>query len=544
MNSPAPSITDFLTDGSLAGLCQALARLTGARVSLHDERGRRIIHTDANPPWHVGNEGDPARRIAKALRRIGANPEIIPEDGRFLQPLQVRGVVVGALLVDVGGSSSASDTLEKLKDTVAYLARAVDELFEQDVALAKRNAELGALFRLSSLLVATSDLDEVLDVALKSALEILDIDAGLIYLTDSENSGNAPELHAQAGIDAQAAARLTSAIDPSSEQDTQALRKAAQREGFAGLVPSELTFRNTSVGRMVLLSKEPRVFERDEHTVLQTMSEQISAAIASARLIEDQRKSRQAARQLRLAGDVQKRMLPQSLPQVEGLSIAARCVPSLDLGGDFFDFLELGSNLGVLIGDVVGKGVPAALLMASVRATFRAHASSTYHLDQLMAQVNLAMVRDTLPNEFATVFYCVIDPDQRRLTYCSAGHDPTLLIRRSDPTDPTILDVHKLDQGGMIIGIDPKAKYERHIVDLQPGDTIVAYSDGAIDARNFQSERYGRDRFKDTILAVLQDNPDATAQQVLDHILWEVRRFVGLNPPTDDLTLVVLRYNA
>lgn len=543
MNSPAPSITDFLTDGSLAGLCLALARLTGTRVSLHDERGRRIIHTDVDPPWHVGNEGEPARRIAQALRRLGTSPGVIPGDGRFLQPLQVGSHVVGALLVDPGSAAQAQGMFEHLREAVAYIARTVDELFEQDVALAQRNAELGALFRLSSLLVVASDLDQVLDVALESALRILDFDAGLVLLTDNDSDGNAPELHAHVGIDPEAAARLASAIPPNDHADPQSLRDVAKREGFTGLVRGSLAFRNQSIGHILFLTHEPRVLDGNEHAVLQTMNELISAGIASARLIEVQRKSRQAERQLRLAGEVQRRMLPETLPEIDGLSLAARCVPSFDLGGDFFDFLELGSSLGVLIGDVVGKGVPAALLMASVRATFRAYATDTFHLDQLMTQVNRAMVRDTRPNEFATMFYGVIDPAQRRLTYCSAGHDPTLLIRQVNPADPSALEVHKLDRGGTIIGLDSEAIYERHIVDLQQGDTIVAYSDGAVDARNFESERYGRDRFRDTILAVLRENPEATAQQVLDHILWEIRRFVGLNPPTDDLTLVVVRCN-
>ena len=158
---------------------------------------------------------------------------------------------------------------------------------------------------------------------------------------------------------------------------------------------------------------------------------------------------------MRLAADVQRRLLPSEPPRIAGLDTAARYLSSLDLGGDFYDLIDLGGHLGFAVGDVVGKGLPAALLMASVRATLRAHAADLYDLDEIIARVNAALTRDSRPEEFTTVFYGVIDPASRRLTYCNAGHDPPVVFRRAGDEDGGATRVvATLDAGGMVVGVD------------------------------------------------------------------------------------------
>jgi sigma-B regulation protein RsbU (phosphoserine phosphatase) len=246
-------------------------------------------------------------------------------------------------------------------------------------------------------------------------------------------------------------------------------------------------------------------------------------------------------RQLQLAADVQRRMLPRGTPTNPRLDFAARYVPSFELGGDFYDFVELHGHVGVVVGDVVGKGIAAALFMAAVRASLRAHAQQVYDLDEVVARVNQALCRDTADNEFASLWYGVIDPAKLRLTYCSAGHEPTIIVRVPKHRPPTHADIDELTVGGMVVGIDPSQRYQRAVFDMQARDVLVAYTDGVTDAINFDGQRFGRKRIKESILRVLTENPQATAAEIVERLLWEIRQFAGLSPRQDDRSLVVVR---
>jgi sigma-B regulation protein RsbU (phosphoserine phosphatase) len=225
-------------------------------------------------------------------------------------------------------------------------------------------------------------------------------------------------------------------------------------------------------------------------------------------------------------------MLPADVPVRPPFDIAARYVPSFELGGDFYDFIELEGHVGVAVGDVVGKGVAASLFMASVRASLRAYADDVYDLDEVISRVNVALCRDTLDNEFATLYYGVLDPATNRLTYCNAGHEPPLLMRKGE--------FIPLDIGGMILGVDELQRYDKSLIDLQPGDLLVMYTDGLIDAFNDRGEKFGRERLR----RAMRDAAGKSARDALHHILWEMRRFVGLQRSNDDTTLVVVRVNA
>ncbi|HBS27891.1 MAG TPA: hypothetical protein DEB06_00220 [Phycisphaerales bacterium] len=479
------------------------------------------------------------------------------DNGWLVEPIEVIGHVIGGVVIASDPLRTASADLDRLRSLVRRLVATVVELCEQDVVLAQRNEELNILFRLSSLLVTARDLDTTLRVALRVATESIGADAGAIHLLDEDR--RTFRLRAHSGISDRFASRFRPAppregaaplappapgpgAPPPIERDSEECLVAARADGFEGVVRSELSFHSERLGAIHLFTRRRTLLDPSERVLLQTISEQISAAVASANLLEAERRSRKVQRQLRLAAAVQRRMLPASMPHLPPLDIGARYIPSFDLGGDFYDLMPLGGHLGFFVGDVAGKGVPAALLMAAVRASLRAHASEQYHLDAVLARVNDQLVRDTLPEEFVTVFYGVINPATLRLTYCSAGHDPTLLLRLpSDGRRPAESDLHTLDSGGMVLGVLAEQRYERGMWDLQPGDTVVAYTDGVPDARNFAGEKFGRARLRRAIVDFIGADPGASAQALADHIIWEVRRFVGLNPATDDETVLVVR---
>ncbi|MBL0927218.1 MAG: SpoIIE family protein phosphatase [Phycisphaerales bacterium] len=576
MTSQRYSIADFLTDGSVAALADALSQLAGGpgRITVRDERGRRIVQTQGEPPWAVIEPQtrealEEAADVRTALEHAADLSATLSEHRRLVVPLHVAGRPSGAIVIEPpeGPAESIDDgRWGAMQTVVEVVASTINEFCEHEVLLRHRNTGLALLNKLSSLLVGQRDLGQILDTAIRSAIELLEADAGTVHLLDADEERL--ELKAYVGIPDRLAARLAEQAVPGLPDASamkgrvvispdvrtpadEALRAAYTEEGLVASLSGGLSFKGQSVGLMRLYTKHARPFSDEEQAMLRTIAELVSAAVAGARLIEAEQHARSIKRQLELAGDIQRRLIPAKPPEFPQLDIAARYNPSFDVGGDFYDLIPLNGHLGVAIGDVVGKGVPAALLMTAVRASLRAHAQQLYHLHEVITRVNQDLTRDTLANEFATLFYGVIDPKTLRLTYCNAGHDPPLLARQKPATGISmpglgkaggyVCELESLTAGGMAVGIDEAQKYDRAIVHLKPGDTLVAYTDGVVDAMNFENKKFGRPRLIDALRWILTTDPEAPAQMIADHIIWEVRRFIGLKPETDDTSLVVIR---
>jgi phosphoserine phosphatase RsbU/P len=545
----AVSITDFLTDGSLARLCAELTRLTGVGVQLHDRDGRRIVPGEGRRAWEI--QGDASSNGAA-------------EASAVTFPLRVAGEDIGWLSVGAGDPVLGSDARPRLEHVATLLSSAAAELCEHGLELRHRLRELTVLYRLNSLLTRTHEVSTILGTALDSALDVLELDAGAIMLLPEDADGIASD-HEK---DLTTAASRNLSRDwlecptPLSKDrlfDTLALRgetvvsedvttdprvlipDRARQEGLVSFINAGLVFQGSPIGVMRLYKRRRRVFSDWDRRLIKSISQQATVAVQQARLQQAQEQERQIQRQVQLAADVQRRMLPRTLPTIPRLDMAASYEPSYELGGDFYDFAMLGGHLGIVVGDVVGKGIAAALLMSAVRAMLRAHAEDIYDLDEVVRRVNAAVCRDTLDHEFATLWYGVLDPATLKLTYCSAGHEPPMVIRVPAHRAPNMTDIDELAIGGMVVGVDPSQRYQRGMVEIRPRDVLFAYTDGVTDAATFTGEKFGKARLRASLLRMLSDNPKMTAQQIVDQVRWEVRRFTGLASRTDDQTLVVIR---
>jgi sigma-B regulation protein RsbU (phosphoserine phosphatase) len=547
------SITDFLTDGSLSALCGELGRLAGVGVRLEDAQGRVVVRGEGNGrgEWRVLEPG------------AGAFEAVVRK------PLLLDGVEIGALVLGGGEprlDGGARATLERALD---LLARTAGELCAHELELRARLKEVGAVYKVSSLLARAVGAERVLGVALESVLDAMGLDAGAIMLLkeDAEGERLAPEASDSETDVVLAASRNLSPEwinDPRplsrgrlfdrlalqgqvvvsedvARDERILLREEAAREGLGAAIHAGLVFQDRPIGLIRLYSREPRSFTEEDKRLLRSIAQQAAVAVEQSRLLTLEREEQRVQRQLQLAADVQRRMLPRGAPQFPHLDVAARYQPSFELGGDFYDFVDLHGHLGVVIGDVVGKGVAAALLMSAVRASLRAHVQGVYDLDEVVSRVNKALCRDTRDHEFASLWYGVIDPASLRLTYCSAGHEPTIVIHMPSHGGPTPADITELNVGGMVVGIDPSQRYQRAVFDLQPGDVILAYTDGVTDSTNFAGERFGKKRLRAAALKALGENPRMTSAELIERISWEVRQFAGLNPQPDDYTTVVVR---
>ena len=422
------------------------------------------------------------------------------------------------------------------------LANSIARLCYQEYQLRQRVDELSILYRLSTDLSRHRDLPGVLDSAARSAAAMTGASAVCIRMVDESQR----ELMTAAGFNLEILNQQVTHIDdvPLFQEvlqgniiyveDVKADPRVVGHEqelqnGLVSTLCAPMILQNKPIGLIQLFTETRHRLSQAQIKLMRAIAQLLATAINDARLDAELRENRQVQRQLKLAADVQKRMLPASPPHCPPFDIAAKYVPSLDLGGDFYDFIDLDGNLGIAVGDVVGKGVAASLLMASVRSALRAFAQDVYDIDEIMSRVNVQLTGDVLDKEFATLFYGVLDIQTRRLTYCNAGHEPPLLLRDNQ--------IIRLETGGMIVGIDASQHYEKGLIDLRPGDLLLLYTDGLADAMDFNDQRYGRER----VIRSMYEVPSSSATGDLNHILWSMRRFAGLNRRTDDTTLVVIR---
>jgi sigma-B regulation protein RsbU (phosphoserine phosphatase) len=291
-----------------------------------------------------------------------------------------------------------------------------------------------------------------------------------------------------------------------------------------------MIYRGEPIGVLRVYADHKKRFRRQHRNLLQAVASQAAIAVANARLLEERLRSAHMQRQLATAGQVQSRMVRTPPPDHPRLESALLFEPSLPVGGDFCDIFTLpDGRLAALVGDVAGHGVPAALVMASARGALRTAARYCRDLAQLVEQLNQYVHRETTSAEFVTLLLVAVDRDATRLEYVNAGHEPLLLLRGGD--------LRATDQGDLVLGIDPSQPYAVHTLDLQPGDFALLYTDGVVEAMNFEDEVFGRAR----LIEAIKQYGAMPPAQALGNIRWDVRRFVGLVEQSDDLTMVGLR---
>ncbi len=290
-----------------------------------------------------------------------------------------------------------------------------------------------------------------------------------------------------------------------------------------------------AVGAIALKPSGPQSAE--DLRLISEASQQISVLLGDDRLAERMVSRamlvRDTHQQLELAREVQSRLLPLRLPSVPGLDFSGDSRPAGEVLGDFFDFVPLPEgDLGVVVGDVSGKGIPAAIVMAGIQISFRSLARDhSRHVAALVKEVNRLVYNVSPPNFYATMFYGEVNPTSGRLTYINAGHEPPLLIRRRGST------VERLRTGGTVIGLTTRSRYEVGTTFMDPGDLLIAFTDGITEALDDE----GADLRDAGIVEAVRNCAGGRANEVVEAILEAVDRFTGGADPADDRTVVALR---
>jgi serine phosphatase RsbU (regulator of sigma subunit)/pSer/pThr/pTyr-binding forkhead associated (FHA) protein len=263
---------------------------------------------------------------------------------------------------------------------------------------------------------------------------------------------------------------------------------------------------------------------------LETLATEAAVAIENARLYRETMEKARMEQEMRIAAEIQQALLPKAGRSGTFFRAAAASLPCRSIGGDFYDYVDLSNgSLGFALGDVAGKGPPAALLSAMMQGIFAAQAASSDAPSMTVNRVNRALYRRGIESRFVTLMYGALYPDGR-LQYCNAGHNPPLVVGPSD--------FRRLERGGPIVGLFEGATYEEETVTLDSGDWLIVYSDGVSEALSAEGEEYGEPR----ILACVRRNLAAEPQTLLDALFADVREFARGAAQNDDITAMVLRF--
>lgn len=295
------------------------------------------------------------------------------------------------------------------------------------------------------------------------------------------------------------------------------------------------------LGVLLLGPPEGRqAYNRAETRALRDWAQQLALMMENARLTDRLLEQEKINRDLALAVEVQRRLLPERPPDAAGAELAAVSLPARGIGGDYYDFLDAGDHrIGIALADIAGKGIAAALIMAVVQASLRILSTEeNISLPQLAVKMNRFLHRSTKPNSYATFFYAQIDEHGRQLRYVNAGHNPPYLIR-SVHVGSGEAEIEELASGGTVLGLLPQVSYEETTVDLRAGDVLVAFTDGVTEALDPNEEEFGEERLKNLLRQLVH----LPAHEMSARISQELRNWIKDAAQYDDLTFIVMKVN-
>ncbi len=264
------------------------------------------------------------------------------------------------------------------------------------------------------------------------------------------------------------------------------------------LLSAPLTLKGKMIGLLTVFNKKTESgFTPGDQRILAIISSQSAQVLENARLYEEEQTLRLMQEEMRLASEIQINLLPKSAPELIGYEIAGMSFPAKEVGGDYFDFIQIDKNhTAFCLGDISGKGIPAAMLMSNLQATLRSQTDLRLSCRESISRSNNLLYKSTDSQKFATLFYGILDSARHEFCYCSAGHDNPFLFRGGEKPI-------RLQTGGLILGFMSDSKYEDETVKLNPGDLLVIYSDGITEAMNKDEEEFGEARLE----SVLTENP-------------------------------------
>ncbi len=466
-----------------------------------------------------------AQCVAPEILDCDATADLTTGVDFVLVPLRNGRDQLGVLRLTTAGAHSDED-IELVRTGAAFASavmtnqRLTQEAREGDFQLKYRLWELESLYDIGLSIAATLNTDELADEVLYRMISLTNARRAALFLREGK-SFNAYRAFGEIALPDAALQKLAIDAEPISLE-----------EGRVVAVP--IKGNNSIIGVLAAAERETRdggisAFETSDLRMLTQFANQVGIALENARLHKEALHKQAMERELELAATIQRDILPKSIPRVRGLDISALSRPARQVGGDYHAFFEHENGVIILVADVAGKSMPAALLVSALHAATQLLFAEGRELGEIATELNKHIHRWSAENKFVTLIVVSIDREAETMQYVNAGHNPCYVLTGGN--------LELLRSNGLPIGILAQSKYMTQSRSFPTGSALVLYSDGITEAENEAGEEFENDRLDE----ILRQNIDATAVVLRDRIAEAVDQFVGAAPQKDDQTLVIAR---
>jgi serine phosphatase RsbU (regulator of sigma subunit) len=431
--------------------------------------------------------------------------------------------------------------------------------------LERKIYEMEKLYRLGVEVSSTLDINVVLDLCINTTVEVLEAKMGFIFLMDEKN--HQLFLGSMAKFEDEAVHPQSSLPGSSVKVVKRGELRLEQGEGIAGWVVKNkkpllvndvdtkelssnpiyedcgfkvhsilcvpLLVKDRVIGAIQVCNKrKDGLFSSEGQQLLVSFAVHAAIAIENAKLYQEVAEKERMKKELEIAHRLQTSLLPDNPPQIKGYQIAAISVPAKEVGGDFYDFIDVADNkIGLVIGDVAGKGLPAALFMALSRSFLRAQAIGNPEAKAVMEGTNRLIANDAREGMFVTAFYAILDIPRRILKLSNAGHNPPLFFHSS------MGECEDLKMEGIALGVFDEAQFQQKEIILRKDDIVIFYTDGVVEAIDKNNQQFGMER----LIKIFKDNPHLQLPQLIKSIEKKVEEFTTGQPQFDDFTLMLIK---
>ena len=422
----------------------------------------------------------------------------------------------------------------------------IQKLKSENQSLRRAVEELTILNEISIAISSTLSLDHILNLIIKKCLKHLKVEQCAIMLLDEKKSEKPFQTMVRLGdtvarnlpfhLDIQLSGWMLKNRKPLISNDFvnderfRKTKKSIFPVHSIACVP--LITQKRMIGLLTVFNKVlEEGFTNDDKRMLSIIATQSAQVIDNARLIKEEQELIQMQKEIQLAYEIQVNLLPQKTPSIRGYDIMGKSIPAKDVGGDYFDFIPIDNDhLAFCVGDVSGKGIPAALLMSNLQATVRGQTIRKVSTKDCLSLSNSIMYQNTDPEKFASLFYGILDVQSHNLCFSNAGHNYPLLFSNEK-------ELIKLEAGGIVLGCLESSSYAEEKIQIAPGNILLLYSDGITEAVNTKGQEFGESKLVDTI----NKNWNDTSTELVEKIIAAVQTHAGDLPQMDDITIVIIK---
>lgn len=406
--------------------------------------------------------------------------------------------------------------------------------------------ELSVLNEIATAITSTQAIEKIVDLIVRKCVKHIKVEQGVVMLLDEKDTQN--PFHTMIRKQDSATNLLPFRLDtqltgwmlmnkaPLLINDFQDDKRFSSVKDvdfpIKSLLSVPMQMKGKMIGLVTVFNKHGEAgFTLNDQRLLGIIAAQSAHVVENARLYQNEQALIKLQEEMRLAYDIQVDLLPKSQPVVKGYSIAGRSIPAKEVGGDYFDFIvQDEKHLTFCVGDITGKGMPAAILMANLQASLRGQAISGKPCKECVSLTNDLLYYNTAPNKFATLFYGVLNTEKDEITYCNAGHNNPILISDADK-------ITRPDIGGLIVGIAPSVSYDEATISLNTNDILIVFSDGITEAMNKDEEEFDEPR----LIELIKASKGKSSEELIDLIFNEVNNFSKGQPQSDDMTIVIIK---